>query len=92
MATRTKMSTGKPAAKKAVTPASKAAATDKMKKAEAAKAMPGTKLAKPGQSKTNSGADMRAAQTKAAQDRAAAYKKKHGVYPTPENIKKYGKY
>lgn len=92
MATRTKMSTGKPAAKKAVTPASKAAATDKMKKAEAAKAMPGTKLAKPGQSKANTGRDMRVEQMDAAKKRAADYKKKHGVYPTPENIKKYGKY
>jgi hypothetical protein len=92
MATRTKMTTGKPAAKKAVTPASKAAATDKMKKAQAAKAMPGTKLAKPGQSKTVGGQDMRAAQMSSAKAKAEAYKKKHGVYPTPENVKKYGKF
>ena len=91
MATKRKMTTAKPVAKKPVTPASKAAATDKMKKAQAAKAMPGTKLAKPGQSKTNSGVDMRAAQTDAAKKRAAQYKQKYGVYPTPENVKKYGK-
>ena len=88
MATRTKMKTSP---KKPVTPASKAAATDKMKKTEAVKGGPGVKLAKPGQSKANNGNDMRAEQIKAAKGKAEEYKKKYGVYPTPENVKKYGK-
>jgi uncharacterized protein YggE len=88
MATKTKMTTGP---KKAVTPASKAAATDKMKKASAVKCGPGVKLAKPGQSKANNGNDMRAEQLKAAKAKAEVYKAKHGVYPTPENVKRSGK-
>jgi hypothetical protein len=88
MATR-KMTTGP---KKAVTPASRAAATDKMKKAAAVNVKPGQKLAKSGQSKTNQGTDMRQAQIAAAKAKAAEWSKRHGGLPaTPENVRKYGK-
>ena len=77
--------------KKPVTPATKAAATDKMKKAAAVNVKPGQKLAKAGESKTNQGTDMREAQIAAAKKKAAEWSKKHGGKPrTAENVRKYG--
>lgn len=77
--------------KKPVTPATKAAATDKMKKAAAVNVKPGQKLAKPGQSKANNGNDMRAEQIAAAKKKAAEWSKNHGGLPrTAENVRKYG--
>ena len=73
-----------------VTEASKKKNTDVTKKAQAEKATPGTKLAKPGQSKSVAGNDMRATQIENAKKKAEAYKKKHGVYPTPANVKRFG--
>jgi len=73
-----------------VTDESKKKYTDMMKKSEAEQIKPGTKLAKPGQSQSTSGDDMRAAQIAAAKEKAEEFKRKYGVYPTAANIKKYG--
>jgi hypothetical protein len=73
------------------TPANKKAATDMTKKANAQAGGPGQILARPGQSKSTTGGDMRQAQIDAAKAKAEKYKKKYGVYPTPANVKKYGK-
>ena len=87
MATKTKMTVKKGP----VTPAQKAKATDMMKKAKAQAGGPGQILAKPGQSKSTTGGDMRAAQLAAGKAKAEQYKKKYGVYPTPANVKRFGK-
>jgi hypothetical protein len=88
----------KPAAKKdepkksePVTEASKKKHTDTAKKKASENPTAGTKLAKPGQTTDTQGRDMRETQNKSAKSQAEMYKAVHGVYPTPENIKKYGK-
>jgi hypothetical protein len=91
MATKRKMTTAKPVAKKPVTPASKAAATDKMKKQAAENPKPGTIIAKPNQSKATSGQDMRATQIQNAKKKSDEWSKRHGGLPrTAANVKKYG--
>lgn len=67
-----------------VTPANTAKFTDLKKKAAKIQAGPGVSLAA-------KGTTMRTAQDANAKAKAEAYKKKYGVYPTPANVKKYGK-
>lgn len=84
-----KTTTAKPAAKTTMkktvvaTPATRAKYTDVIKKAAAIKGGPGVKVAPKGTA-------MGTAQRTEAKRKVAEYQKKHGVYPTPENVKKYG--
>lgn len=66
-----------------VTPATRAKFTDMEKKKDAIKGGPGVKVAPKGTA-------MGEAQRTEAKRKVAMYQKKHGVFPTPENVKKYG--
>jgi hypothetical protein len=84
-----KTMTAKPATKTTMkktvvaTPATRAKYTDVTKKAAAIKGGPGVKVAPKGTA-------MGDAQRAKAKEKIGAYKKTHGVFPTPENVKKYG--